>query len=164
MIKKNTKSILFYTIIIVFLISHNANSQNFISNPGTKALSFKEMQLQFHQYKQNNNLNSKKYWKVFKRYESEMQLHTNANGEPDGFSTYVDEALKAAGAKSAGSSSSPWYPVGPNAVPGNLTGYMENGIGRVNCVAFSPTNTNIFYVMPAAQRGYLPRRAELPRG
>ncbi|MCE3259826.1 MAG: glycosyl hydrolase repeat-containing protein, partial [Bacteroidetes bacterium] len=41
---------------------------------------------------------------------------------------------------------SPWFPVGPNAVPANLTGYMENGIGRINCVAFHPTNSSTFFV------------------
>jgi len=77
-----------------------------------------------------------------------MQLHTNAQGEPSDFATYVNEALAAANNKSMarGAASAPWYPVGPNAVPNNQTGYMENGIGRVNCVAFHPTNTAVYYV------------------
>ena len=60
---------------------------------------------------------------------------------------FINEAIKASQIKSqAKGQSTLWFPAGPNSVPNNLTGYMENGIGRVNCVAFSPTNTNTYYV------------------
>ncbi|MCC6370604.1 MAG: T9SS type A sorting domain-containing protein [Bacteroidia bacterium] len=146
MMKKTLTLILFWSIAVLSS-GFNAVAQNFIQNNSNRALSFKELQLQFHQYKTSNNLNTKKYWKQFKRYEADMQLHTNGHGEPDGFAVYVNEAVNAAQEKQANASASaPWYPVGPNAVPNNLTGYMENGIGRVNCVAFHPTNTSVFYV------------------
>jgi len=38
-----------------------------------------------------------------------------------------------------------WIPVGPYTIPNNLTGYMENGIGRINCIAFHPSDANTYF-------------------
>jgi photosystem II stability/assembly factor-like uncharacterized protein len=134
-----------FFICFVFFIQPSP-AQQFIKNTTNRALTFKEIQLQFDQFKRNNDLKTKKHWKSFKRYEMDMQLHTNGHGEPDGFNEYIQEALAVAEQKEQSTSSAPWYPVGPNALPSNLTGYMENGIGRINCVAFHPTNTSTFFV------------------
>ena len=64
-------------------------AQAFVKNTANKALSFKEIQLQFDQFKKTHDLKTEKYWKHFKRYESDMQLHTNGRGEPDGFADYI---------------------------------------------------------------------------
>jgi photosystem II stability/assembly factor-like uncharacterized protein len=112
-----------------------------------KPQTFKELQLQFAQFKKSHDLKKTKGWKYFKRYEADMQLHTNERGEPAGFDEYVKEAMSMADYKTQNANTAaPWTPVGPNILPNNLTGYMENGIGRVNCVGFHPTNPNIFYV------------------
>jgi photosystem II stability/assembly factor-like uncharacterized protein len=122
-------------------------AQPFIKNKTNRALTFKEIQLQFDRFRKNNDLKTAKYWKVYKRYEMEMLMHTNGRGEPDGFSTYIDEALKAAEEKDlARGGASPWSPVGPATLANNLIGYAETGIGRVNCVAFHPTDTNTYWV------------------
>ena len=55
-------------------------SQPFFKNPDKKQLSFKEMQLQFAAFKKENNLKTAKHWKTFKRFEAEMQMHTNGHG------------------------------------------------------------------------------------
>jgi photosystem II stability/assembly factor-like uncharacterized protein len=136
-----------FSVIAVMLVIQvlPAHSQAFVKNTSGRALTFKEIQLQFGEFKKKNDLNSEKYWKHFKRYEADMQLHTNGRGEPDGFAEYIEEAIKASEERKS-NSSAPWYPVGPYALPNNLTGYMENGVGRVNCVAFHPTDTMTFYV------------------
>lgn len=123
-------------------------SQSFIKNTQQRPLSFKEMQLQFDDYKKKNDLSKVKGWKNFKRWENEMQLHTGTNGEPSHFDTYVNEIVNEANAKEQQSLSAPsvWAPTGPNVLPTNLTGYMENGIGRINCIAFHPTNTSTYFV------------------
>jgi photosystem II stability/assembly factor-like uncharacterized protein len=134
------------TLSFVLYLSLNLKAQPFLKNTSNKALTFKEMQLQFAQFKKQNDLSKVKGWKNFKRYEADMQLHTNGRGEPDGFAEYVDEAVAVAEFKNSNSAAAAWFPIGTNAVPGNMTFYMENGIGRVNCVGFHPTNPNIFYV------------------
>ena len=99
-------------------------AQDFIKNKTNRALSFKEMQLQFNTYKQSNDLTQKKHWKNFKRWETDMQLHTNGVGEPAGFAEYINEVIAVSNAKQQSSGPSVWAPSGPNVVPNNLTGYM----------------------------------------
>jgi photosystem II stability/assembly factor-like uncharacterized protein len=124
-------------------------AQSFFKNTTGRALTFKELQLQFHNFKSQNNLKTQKNWKSFKRWEHETQLHTNGHGEPDGFEDYVNEAVNVANQKqqgAMGTTAAMWSPTGPNVLPTNNTGYMENGIGRINCIAFHPTNPNTFFV------------------
>ena len=124
-------------------------AQTFIKNTSGRALTFKEIQKQFDDFKKNNDLTKTKHWKNYKRWEYETQMHTNTQGEPAGFSDYVDAAIDMANSKQqqeASSAAAVWSPAGPNVLPNNLTGYMENGIGRVNCVAFHPSNPNTYFI------------------
>jgi hypothetical protein len=136
---------------LVFVFAAIAvNSQPFLRNTSKRALTFKEIQLQFNDFKHKNDLRTKKHWKNFKRWEFETQLHTNTQGEPDGYRDYIDAALEMAEYKNemqSKAAAASWSPSGPNVLPNNLTGYMENGIGRFNCVAFHPTNANTFFAV-----------------
>jgi photosystem II stability/assembly factor-like uncharacterized protein len=137
------KSILALSLATIAISSH---AQPFLENPSGKQRSFRELVLTYESYRKSHELKPSDYWKHFKRYEQDMQLHTNGHGEPAGFAEYVEAAIAAAEERKNSQSAASWYPAGPNAVPFNETHYMENGIGRVNCVAFHPTNTSIFYV------------------
>lgn len=136
-------------LLVLILSSFKISSQNTSKNTTTKALTFKEIQKQFTVYQQTHDLSKENHWKNYKRWEYETQLHTNGHGEPDGYKDYVDAALEVAKqkqqAESAGAASN-WSPTGPNVLPANLTGYMENGIGRINTIAFHPTNNNTYFV------------------
>ncbi len=127
------------------------NAQDFLSSQSVEPeVSFRQMQREFNEWKQSHDLNTVKYWKYFKRLEADLQLHTQAKGEPEDAKEYVDillhQAAMKAGSAYQRSSSGNWFPVGPTIVPDNLTGYMENGIGRINCIAFHPTDPGTFYV------------------
>jgi photosystem II stability/assembly factor-like uncharacterized protein len=138
----------FKFLVLLLLLAILTNAQTFIRNTTGRALTFREMQKQWSDYKKNNDLKGKKHWKSFKRWEHDMQMHTNGHGEPDGFDEYVNAAIEMAKYKEEmqiSGAPSTWVPTGPNVLPTNLTGYMENGIGRFNCVAFHPTNSNIFF-------------------
>lgn len=136
-----------YFILLCVVFTATISAQPFFRNTSKRALTFKEIQLQFNEFKKTHDLKKEKHWKSFKRYEADMQLHTNGHGEPAGFEDYISEAIKVADEKNSRSmSAGVWSPFGPNAIPNNLTGYMENGIGRVNCVAFHPTNTSTYFV------------------
>lgn len=141
------KSFLNLVIASLFLLQYSVNAQSFLSNTQNRALSFKELQLQFEAYKKANDLKTTKGWKSFKRYEYEMQLHTNGRGEPDGFEDYINAALERTQFQAAkGAATGVWAPYGTSSVPTNSLGYAPNGIGRINCVAFHPTDTNTYYV------------------
>lgn len=139
-------------IIFILLIGFSfqlLNAQPFLKNKTNKALTFNELKLQFNEFKKNSDLTKQKHWKSYKRWEQEMELHTNASGEPAGFDEYRNAAINMANYKqqlAQQNSSAIWAPFGPNVLPDNLTGYMENGIGRINCIAFHPTNANTFFV------------------
>jgi photosystem II stability/assembly factor-like uncharacterized protein len=137
---------------LLFMISINPlAAQSFINPQPNQALTFKEMQLQFNDWKNNNTLSQEKGWKYFKRWEMETQLHTNTNGEPVSPEIFIDEVTRLANEKELLKATSSdrnitWLPAGPNALPNNLTGYMENGIGRINCISFDPNSPSTYYV------------------
>lgn len=136
-------------LLLFFCISFLSQAQTFFKNTSGRALTFKEIQLQFEQFKKKKDLSNEKHWKQYKRWEYDMQMHTNTLGEPAGFEDYVTEAINMANFKTEqqnNSMSSSWAPTGPNVLPNNLTGYMENGIGRINCITFHPTIANTYFV------------------
>lgn len=131
-------------------------AQSFIQKKESAAVSFRQMQRDFHTWKSARNLQNEKHWKHFKRWEADMQLHTNAQGEPAGQHNYISELARVASMKEPSSihksNSASWYPVGPYNLPDNETGYMENGMGRINCIAFHPSNASS-YMIGVAQGG-----------
>jgi len=143
---------LFAFLVVVFSL----NGQTFLKKKANQDISFKKMQLDFNEWKNSHDLNKEKNWKYFKRWEAETQLHTNCKGEPAGQSDYMEEAIKSSLQKENSSmlksNSAAWYPVGPYNLPNNQTGYMENGMGRINCIAFHPFNP-ASYIIGVAQGG-----------
>jgi photosystem II stability/assembly factor-like uncharacterized protein len=141
------KYILSFFLVFICL---NVSAQKFIKAKEGRALTFKEMQLQFNDWKQNTDLNTAKHWKHFKRWEMDMQLHTDGKGEPGDPTEYLNALVNVSKQKQQAQRSefaaAAWYPVGPSAIPNNQTGYMENGIGRINCIAFHPTVANTYFV------------------
>lgn len=140
------------TLLVVALLAcaFPLSAQRFIQNPERRELSFKELQLQFSAWSDSVNLQQTKGWKFFKRWEMEVLMHTDGSGEPGDPTEYYRAGNASALARQPQNADevqyNAWYPVGPDNVPGNLTGYMEIGIGRINCVTFHPTNPNVYYV------------------
>lgn len=106
--------------------------------------------MQFNAWSDTTNLRQTKGWKFFKRWEMEVLMHTDGSGEPGDPTDYFRAATESATQRQPQNQNevqyNAWYPVGPDYVPGNMTGYMENGIGRINCISFHPTNPNTYYV------------------
>lgn len=132
-------------------IATSVFGQKFLKLSSTKKpIEFKEMQRQFNDWKKTHELKKEKGWKYFKRWENEMQMHTDASGNPVDSKIMLTEILKNTNTKINKSANKSfavgWYPFGPNSVPNNLTGYMENGIGRINCIAFEPGNSSTYYI------------------
>ncbi len=133
----------------VFLLCDPASAQVFLRQHPDSVRSFRQLQRDFNEWKQTHDLKKTKGWKSFKRFEQETALHTNGHGETDGVEQYLQALLDVTASNEQARSAftpAPWFPVGPNNVPNNLTGYMTNGIGRVNCIAFDPVNPAVFYV------------------
>lgn len=136
-------------LVLIFLCTNQTFAQVFLRQHKDSVRSFRQMQRDFYEWKQTHDLNKTKGWKAFKRFEHETTLHTNGHGETEGVEQYLSELIRVADEKATyrtGISSGPWFPTGPNIVPNNLTGYMTNGIGRINCITFDPVNPSTFYV------------------
>ncbi len=137
---------IFSTIIGIGTLS----AQPYLSKTNSGHHSFIEMQRSFDAWKKSVDINKEHGWKYFKRWEMDMQMHTDAQGIPVDPKTYIDIVTKEAADREATNSSrfnsAGWSPVGPNVLPNNLTGYMENGIGRINCIAFHPSNAATYFV------------------
>jgi photosystem II stability/assembly factor-like uncharacterized protein len=146
----------FYLLLLLATLCAASPAQTFLRKKTAEEISFRQMQRDFHDWKSSRNLLTEKHWKHFKRWEMETQLHTNGRGEPDGQKDYIDAAIRVASEKEASSlfksNTAAWYPVGPFNLPTNQTGYMENGMGRINCMTFHPFNP-ASYIIGVAQGG-----------
>ena len=125
-------------------------SQSFSVGTNLTEKTFTSLQKDFNEWKKGKNLKQERYWKNFKRWENETQFHCNGKGEPGDPSDYLNACLRNSLDKNQYDlfklNSGAWFPAGPNVLPSNLTGYMTNGVGRVNCIAFDPQNAGTYYV------------------
>jgi hypothetical protein len=137
-------------LLLVLALGINVQAQRFLRTSNSEPLTFSEMQLQFNQWADTTNLSQAKGWKFFKRWEMEVLMHTDGSGEPGDPTEYFQAASTAATQRQPANANevayNAWFPVGPDYVPNNLTGYMENGIGRINCITFHPTDPNTYYI------------------
>lgn len=140
------------TLIVLISIAYNSGGQPFLrtEDAGESPVSFVEMQRRFDQWTKSADLKSEKGWKYYKRWEQEMLRHTDGKGNLVSPEVYMSEVLKATSEKSRSSvsrfSATAWSPSGPDIMPLNLTGYIEAGIGRINCMAFHPSDANTFFI------------------
>lgn len=138
-------------ILLLSFLIYPTQAQQFLKRETSgKKLGFIEMQKKFDDWAKTTDLKTARNWKYYKRWESDMRTKTNGRGELADPALYIDEAVKFASEKQASFdsrfSSAAWSPVGPYNLPDNLTGYMQNGMGRINCIAFHPTNVNTYFV------------------
>ncbi len=82
-------------------------------------------------------------WKVFKRWEQHWEPRVNADGSFPA-PGYLLQQYEALGNYGFLSTTGTWTQRGPLALPTNGTS-QPNGVGRVNDVAFHPTNANIIW-------------------
>jgi len=106
---------------------------------------FFQTQRAFNLYWKDRKITKGCGWKVFKRWEYMMQSRINPDGSipaPDAtFNAYASYKSM----KSPSSQTGNWISLGPSMIPApGPAGY--EGLGRLNTVAFHPTDPNKFYV------------------
>ncbi len=102
----------------------------------------------FNKYYENRTIEPHTGYKVFKRWQEYWLTRVDANGNFPANDALWNAYYDYFGTSSSVNNSSiagNWQPLGPNFVPGNSTG-QPNGNGRVNSVAFHPTDTNKFWI------------------
>jgi len=83
-------------------------------------------------------------WKIFKRWEYINESRVQPDGKLRPPDYLLNENKKYQETHQSRSLNGNWSLIGPISLPSNATS-QPNGLGRVNCLAFHPTNANIFY-------------------
>lgn len=135
-----------YLLMIPFLffsfISSEVNAQEWVRKMQSPDANFYEVQKSFYEYWDGKEVTKGNGWKQFKRWEHFMAPRVDETGRiPRPAITW--EAYKASQAKKNGIKSQQlanWQHLGPVDVPAN------GGAGRLNGIAFHPTNPDIMHV------------------
>jgi photosystem II stability/assembly factor-like uncharacterized protein len=116
---------------------------------GDSAPTFAEMQRAFLQWSTTHDLSTERGWKWYKRWEASEERRAMPGGRPADGRTYWLAAGAALDARRtlAGVVAEPgWRPVGPDTLAYSGDEYWVTGLGRINCIAFHPTDSNTFWV------------------
>lgn len=128
------------------VIQSSAQSGDFISLMQNPDLKFTEIQEAFNTYWTGRDDYKGNGWKVFKRWEYINELRVLPDGKlqaPGYVMKEYEQYLKET--NSDRSANGNWTLIGPSAYPVNATS-QPTGMGRVNAIAFHPTNVNTIYI------------------
>ncbi len=140
----------FYTVSAQTVDNDTANYPYWIEMMQDENANFFETQKAFNTYWENREVTKGSGWKPFKRWENNMRTRVDENGNrPNPAAIYeAHEILKKQ--RNQKSNLGNWNPLGPVSLP-NPYSIMPSGLGRLNAIAFHPTNPNKIYVgAPAA--------------
>lgn len=129
--------------------------QNMPQNKSSEEWSLYDFENAFHQYWEPYQVNNKGYyledgkkvkapgWKQFYRwyYQMEAKVDPSSGSFPSKTAQQVYDEFIEANPKHKSTNSANWTNLGPNSSTG---GYA--GVGRLNCIAFHPTDNNTYWV------------------
>ena len=143
------------SILFLLLVISQLNSQPWIKlitkdKAGSQSIGFYSLQEAFHQYWSGKNLADKhvtkgKGYKPFKRWEEFMIPRVYPDGQFPANQTWLAYQQEKKQVKLKTTPVSNWTHLGPLIVPLDNNG-EPSGMGRINCVAFHPTNPDILFV------------------
>lgn len=109
-----------------------------------KSANFFETQHAFNTYWEGREITRGSGFKPFKRWEYMMQQRVS----PEGIRPEAERNMRAfkeyTSTRAPQTNASNWQPLGPFTVPSGQNGYR--GLGRVNAIAFHPTDENTVYI------------------
>lgn len=145
-----------FTITLLFCFSGNAqqylNNSNLSDRPDAKKITFWDVEKAFAEYWKDKEKGANESenadeggWEQFKRWEWFVKQRTFPGGDfPSPEILFSEHAkFKSSGGyqKDVQTAAANWSFIGPGVLPTN-----GGGSGRINCIAFDPTNTNIIWV------------------
>lgn len=143
------RSLLF--IFTFYLFFSNSFGQDFltrkIENDDKSGLIKAEKK--FIAWAEGKNLDKEKGWKWYRRYLEELIQRADFNGTvPDQgeFFNYAIEISRIKKELNTRRAPADWVPVGPYELPDTPSGTLISGMGRINTVAFHPTEKNTIWV------------------
>ena len=143
------KNLRFHALsLILTLLSSAAFAQNkdWLLKMQDPDVNFWELQKEFNDYWKDRTDYKGNGYKVFKRWEYINELRVSSDGKlPEPYHVMNEYEKYMADAPELKSASGTWNIVGPTAYPSNNTG-QPTGKGRVNAIAFHPTDVNTLYI------------------
>ncbi|MFM7154265.1 MAG: WD40/YVTN/BNR-like repeat-containing protein, partial [Bacteroidota bacterium] len=145
MSKLNPCPALFLTFIIASFIIHSDLAAQPWLAPTEDGANFFDIQRSFNQYWEGKTPERGKGFKVFKRWEHYWEYRVNPDGSfpsPETLLAGLEDYNQLLNTSSnKGNSMAAWTAMGPTTTGG---GYA--GLGRINAIAFHPTNSSIIWV------------------
>lgn len=132
-------------LLLLLCIVPQLLSAQVFTNTRKENNSFLSLQTEFRNWKSPKELQNVKGWKWFKRWEHHYDQRLNPNGSLPDLNEYVNTLKSMRSQNKSASQSNSWIPFGPNELPPSF-GPSSHGMGRINCIAFHPTDSNIMYV------------------
>jgi photosystem II stability/assembly factor-like uncharacterized protein len=140
-------------LLLFFFCTKTLFAQEFLNRlpQGDSAVTLLQLEQAFNEWAKGKNLSKEKGWKLYKRWEYENRLRSGSDRDLPDAAVYLSEMINASEAKKqlAGTgknSSAGWVPVGPVNLPPSPEPGSQHGMGRINCVAFHPTDPNTLWV------------------
>ena len=132
-------------ILTLLLFPFLLSSQVWVEKMQDSENNFYDTQSSFEDYWMNRTIEKGKGWKQFKRWENFIAPRVYPNGilRPGILLEEYNKLEDYSNSKMLPTST--WTQVGPDDVPLQSNG-DKRGIGRVNTVAFHPTDPNILYI------------------
>lgn len=121
-----------------------------IQNPN-ETTTLQDIQTLANSYFETHGTGQGSGYKQYKRWEYRTERQVNADGKIKNFSRLSWDVISNLSSSNSqtGRSAGNWTAIGPTAYTNGNGGY-NGGLGRVNVIAFHPTNANIIYIgLPA---------------
>ncbi len=101
----------------------------------------------FNEWASDKNPNETNGWKWYKRWEDHYNQRSNINTGVYDPALFMKAAVEHSQSRNRASRSFfNWIPYGPDVLPGSPNPYSGHGMGRINCIAFHPTDPNVWWV------------------
>ena len=132
--------------LILLILPQFLFSQQWVEDMQNPENNFYDIQREFNDYWENKTIEKGKGWKQFKRWENFIEQRVFPDGvmHPEILLNEYQN-LQTSNNQFRMLPPNVWTQVGPDNVPLQANG-TKRGIGRVNTIAFHPTNPNIIYV------------------
>jgi len=138
-------------VIMMMMVSYGGFSQFVKPTPkaGDKPLQYKEAVAAYDQWIMDPANADAKGWKAYGRFIEQNRSRLNPDGNPADPGIFIKEAIRVAADKEAMESlksGAGWSPVGPSVKPPSASSSFSHGMGRINCIAFHPTDPNTYFI------------------
>lgn len=136
----------------VLLISSDLQAQEFLHIPnenGRSSINLGDLEMTFQNWAKDKDLSRERGWKWYARWLNEQISRADINGEIADQRPLFEAALEIVRQKQSAVSartSGNWMPVGPVDIPSVPNNTLFHGMGRINTIAFHPTDKETFWV------------------